>query len=224
MHLVPLPLWGQGHGDAGALTGSAIQITEALQAGRKRLRSCQWTVNTGADKLRTLWPFSGLPFWACSSELFFACCRPVHWLGPSVVSWRGRFTLAHPRSGERGKYGLSEIVGKICGKFYNWHAMFHCCLDTVQNSRRESWSNVDFKSCIILNFHDILSYVFQCGRNCAVANAGWRSLVGSIFCSSLCVCWWPTLPSSCDVMLSTFVFTWHNFKISSFASLYESEF
>ncbi len=47
MHLVPLPLWGQGHGDAGALTGSTIQITEALQAGRKRLRSCQWTVNTG---------------------------------------------------------------------------------------------------------------------------------------------------------------------------------
>ena len=62
MHMVPLPLRGQGHGDAGALTGSAIQITEALQAGRKRLLSCQWTVNTGGlSKLRTLCPFSGLP-------------------------------------------------------------------------------------------------------------------------------------------------------------------
>ena len=62
MHMVSLSLRDQGHGDAGALTGSAIQITEALQAGRKRLRSCQWTVNTGGlSKLRTLWPLSGLP-------------------------------------------------------------------------------------------------------------------------------------------------------------------
>ena len=47
IHMLQLPHRGQRHGDAGALTGSAIQITEALQAGRKRLRSCPWTVNTG---------------------------------------------------------------------------------------------------------------------------------------------------------------------------------
>ena len=62
IHMLQLPHRGQRHGDAGALTGSAIQITEALQAGRKRLLSCQWTVNTGGlSKLRTLCPFSGLP-------------------------------------------------------------------------------------------------------------------------------------------------------------------
>ena len=62
IHMLQLPHRGQMHGDAGAVTGSAIQITEALQAGRKRLLSCQWTVNTGGlSKLRTLCPLSGLP-------------------------------------------------------------------------------------------------------------------------------------------------------------------
>ena len=125
IHMLQLPHRGQRHGDAGALTGSAIQITEALQAGRKRLRSCQWTVNTGGlissvhcDR-SAVCPSGRAPR-SFSLRAANRCIdldpqwspgeggSPSHTLGPGREETTAFFAP-----------GISEIVGKICGEFYN---------------------------------------------------------------------------------------------------------